>query len=120
MPGDIAEIGEVPVTTTPVEKRLAERELVDYRDYKSRLLNWLYHVGKHPERAEGYAKATVRQVSYHSDTFYRWVWDDRDGYTTTVDETDTDGYMKSLIYSDEEFSTAHKAGTQKCLKRLLK
>jgi integrase len=120
MSGDVAALSGVPVVVAPVEERLSKRQLVDYRDYKSRLLNWLYHVGKHPEQAEGYAKSTVRQVSYKTDSFYRWVWNERDGYTTTIDVTDADGYMKRLIYSDEDYTASHKATTQKCLKRLFK
>jgi len=120
MSGDVAELRGVPIVTEPVEAHLGARELVDYRDYKSRLLNWLYYVGKDPAHATGYAQSTVRGVSYKTDAFYRWVWDERDGYTTTIHAEDADGYMKHLVYSDEEYSTAHKATTQKCLKRLLK
>ena len=28
--------------------------------------------------------------------------------------------MRSLVYSDQEYSTAHKSSMQKCLKRLFK
>lgn len=117
MPEDVADLQDVPIVTQPVEDRLGERELADYRDYKTRLLDWLYHVGKDPDRAEGYAEATVRQVSCVTDEFYRWLWDERGGYTTTFEGDAADDYMERLVYADE----AHSTGcVQKCLRRLFK
>lgn len=63
----------VPVVSSPVEERLDERQVVDYREYKCDLLEWLHHIGKNPDHAEGYAETTVRQVSYKVDKFYRWL-----------------------------------------------
>lgn len=113
-------VGKAPVVTDPVRARLSERQLVDYTDYKERLLKWLTHVGKDPETATGYAPATVRQVSYKTDQLYRWLWNRNGEYTTDLNPEDADAYLKSLIYSDQEYSTGHKASTQKCLSRLFK
>ncbi|SEV98206.1 tyrosine-type recombinase/integrase [Natrinema salifodinae] len=109
----------VPVVSSPVEERLDERQLVDYREYKRDLLKWLHHLGKNPDHAEGYAETTVRQVSYKVDKFYRWLWNE-EGYTTSATPDDADDYMRHLVYSDTEYSTGHKASSQKCLKRLFK
>ena len=111
---------EVPLVSTPAREELSGRQVVDYRKYKTNLLEWLYHVGKDPEYAEGYAKETVRQASYKTDKFYRWLWEQRERYTTELSPSDADEYMKELVYSDKDYSTGYKASTQKCLKRLFK
>lgn len=111
---------EIPYVSTPAREQLSERQVVDYRGFKSKLLEWLYHVGKDPEYAEGYAKETVRQVSYKTDKFYRWLWEKRGRYTTELAPSDADEYMKELVYSDKDYSTGYKASTQKCLKRVFK
>jgi len=111
---------DLPIISGPVEQTLSERELVAYRDFKSDLLQWLLHLGKDPEHAEGYASATVRQVSYKVDTFYRWIWERDDQYTIAADTKDADEFMMSLICSEEDYSTAHLSTSQKCLKRLFK
>jgi hypothetical protein len=108
---------DIPVATTPVCETLRSRELLDYREYKSAFIEWLLHVGKDPEHAEGYAQATIKPLSYRIDGFYRWLWDER-GYTTSVAPTDADEYVRSLVYSDREYSTTHKSSMQKCLNRL--
>ena len=104
----------IPTVSGPVRKQLNERELLDYEEYKGDFIEWLRHIGKDPDHAEGYADATVRQVSYKIDGFYRWLWSEG-GYTTSVDADDATAYMRSLIYSE-----AHKGTVQKCLKRLFK
>jgi integrase len=110
---------DIPTVSSAIQEQLNGRELLDYQEYKRDLLDWLQHIGKDPDYAEGYAEATVRQVSYKIDGFFRWVWNKR-GYTTSVGAADADGYVRSLVYSDQEYSTAHKGTVQKCLKRLFK
>lgn len=110
----------IPVVTQPVEQELSERQLLDYEEYKRSLLDWLSNVGKDPDHANGYADSTVRNVSYKVDKMYRWLWSEKEQYTTSVTPDDADAYMKSIIYSDQEFSTGHKAATQKSIKRLFK
>ncbi|ELY87685.1 XerC/D-like integrase [Natrialba hulunbeirensis JCM 10989] len=113
-------IDDVPVVTGPTIDQLTERQLEDYRDFKRDLIQWLLHFGKNPDKADGYATDTVRNVSYKLDQFYRWHWEEQGTYTTSIATEDADEYMKHLVYSDEEYSTTHKAIAQKCFKRLFK
>ncbi|UPV75318.1 site-specific integrase [Halorussus limi] len=113
-------IDGIPVVNRPTRARLNDRQLVDYEEHKTSLIKWLRHFGKEPEKAEGYARTTVRQVAQKADKFYRWVWDDREGYTTEVGSDDAERYVTSLIYAESEYSNGHMASTQKCLQRLFK
>jgi len=112
-------IDGVPIVNQPTREELDKRQLVDYKEYKRKCINWLPHIGKNPERATGYARSTVRSTSQKVDLFYRWVWNE-DGYTLQVSSRHADGYLRSLVYSDDEYSSAYKATTQKSLKRLFK
>lgn len=113
-----ASVEGVPVVSEKSEAILSQRQLTDYVEYKQELLQWLLRVGKHPRKAEGYAEATVKQVTYKTDCFYRWVWDEVDRYTTAVTPTHADEYMEEVAVSDD--TNSHKATVQKCLKRLFK
>lgn len=113
-------IDGVPIVNQPTRAVLSERELVDYEEYKRRLLEWLLAVGKNPEKAEGYAPSTVRGVSQRVDKFYRWIWEERGGYTTEVTSEDADAFMRSLVYDERDYANSTKATAQKCLKRLFK
>jgi integrase len=112
-------IDGVPIVNQPTRARLDERQLVDYEEYKRKCINWLRRVGKNPERATGYARSTVRSSSQKVDLFYRKIWNE-EGYTLQVTPEHADGYLRSLVYSDEDYSSAYKATTQKSLKRLFK
>lgn len=101
------------------EQALNERQLADYRTYKRDLLDWMYHIGKNPDHAEGYAKSTVSQITYRVDAFYRWLWIEQDQYTTQATPEDADEYVKQEVVRSEN-SNGWKAMCQKCLKRLFK
>ncbi|WP_135806162.1 tyrosine-type recombinase/integrase [Halorussus marinus] len=110
----------ITVVNAPTREVLNDRQFVDYEEYKTNLVRWLLHFGKNPDKAEGYAPATVRQVAQKTDKFFRWHWDRQEGYTTSVTPEDADEYIQHLIYSEEDYSNSHKASFQKCLKRLFK
>lgn len=118
MSPDEARIAGIPLVSQRSAEQLSDRELTDYREYKRDLLTWLSRVGKHPKQGEGYADSTVRQVSYKLDVFYRWLWAERERYTTHATLEDADAYMKTVAYSDA--TASHKETVQKCLKRLFK
>jgi len=50
-------------------------------------------VEKTPDKAEGYSEHTVKYHVYRPDKFYRWVWDEHDGYTTSITHDHADAYM---------------------------
>lgn len=110
----------IPTVTEPVEAQLSPRKLTDYREYKENLLRWLSAVGKNPTQREGYADETVRNVTYHTDRFYRWRWDETDRYSTGITPDEADDYLESLIFSAEEYSDSYLHTAQKCLKRVFK
>ena len=80
----------------PSRRLLNERQLIDYRAERERCIDWLLHFGKDPEKADGYAKATVQNRSSRMDQFYRWVWDEEDAYTAKVTHDHADAYMQYL------------------------
>lgn len=109
---------DIPVVPPTSEERLSERELVDYRSLRESLIQWSLNIGKNPDQAEGYAYDTVRARANRLDIFYRWVWDQEDGYTATVTHEHADQYMQELAYGDS--SDTHKANVQKAIKMLFK
>ncbi|MFP9061738.1 tyrosine-type recombinase/integrase [Natrialbaceae archaeon A-chndr2] len=113
--GELEGITLVPEPTT---EYVNPRQFEDYRMFRKNLLQWMYHLGKDPDRAEGYAYETVRQRAYKLDKFYRWVWETEDGYTLSITTEHADQYIKHLIYEDT--SQILKAGVQKALKTLFK
>jgi len=74
--------------------------------------------GKDPDRGGGYARTTVDERAYRLDLFYRWVWDEEDGYTTAITHEHADGWMEALAYG--ETSQENKASHQNALKMLFR
>jgi hypothetical protein len=112
------DLSEFAVVPGPTEDRLAQRQLVDYRNEREDCLEWLLAFGKDPEKAEGYATTTVESRIYRMDHFYRFVWDREDHYTTNVTHEHADAWMKQLAY--EEWSDAHRDCCQKAVMMLFK
>lgn len=73
---------DIAVVPEPSEKLLNQRQPFDYRTERENCLEWLLAFGKDPERAEGYAMGTVSNRASRMDQFYRWVWEQEDGYTS--------------------------------------
>lgn len=80
------------------QEYLNERQLVDYRTHREQLIQWTLTLGKDPEKAEGYAHETARQRAYRLDRFYRWVWQNNDGYTLESTTEHADEFLKYLAY----------------------
>ena len=78
------ELEELPVVTDTAKEYLNPRQLLDYRAEREACLKWLLTFGKRPDEAKGYAVGTVRPGAYRMDRFYRFVWDQEDGYTVNV------------------------------------
>jgi integrase len=110
----------VPVVTKPTREQLSARKLTDYEEYKRELVLWLSKIGKNPESREGYARETVRNVTYHIDRVYRWKWEEYGRYTTEITPEDADEYIRHLVFSDEDYSDTYLDIAQKCLKRVFK
>ena len=96
----------ISLVPEPSRQRLNDRQIVDYRGERRDCLEWLLALGKTPKKGEGYAHGTVKSRSHRMDAFYRWVWRDRDGYTTDVGPDEADAWLRALAGTDH--STAHK------------
>lgn len=97
---------------------LNERQLIDYGTEREQCLDWLLHFGKDPEKAEGYAKTTVKSRANRMDQFYRWVWEEEGRYTSSLTHEHADEYLRYL--AKEESSNAHKNSCRKALMMLYK
>ena len=104
----------VTVVSKPTAKSLTDRQIIDYRNHKERLIKWSLNLGKNPKRAEGYSTETVKRRAYRIDDYFRWIWGNEEGYTTAVTHEITDKYMRELAYGNK--SDTHKANSQKALK----
>lgn len=108
----------VKIVTKPSEESLSERQYLDYRSEREQCLEWLLTFGKDPEKAEGYAKTTVRNRAYRMDQFYRWVWEYEDRYTTNLRHEHADEYQRYLAGTEK--SNAHKNTCTKAVMMLYK
>jgi len=108
------------INTVPEPSRdlLSERELVDYAEHRTQMLKWALALGKNPEKAKGYAKTTVDGYAYRLDLFYRWVWQEYDGYTTAISHDHADDFVQHLVHKDS--SEEDKASHVKAIKMLFR
>ncbi|MFC4359297.1 tyrosine-type recombinase/integrase [Halobium salinum] len=109
---------DIKLVPKPAEKQLNQRQLLDYETHRETYLEWLYHLGKNPDQAEGYSQSTVKRDAYRLDQFYRWVWSQEDGYTTSITHTHAGNYIDHLAYGEN--SNSHKSKCLKALKRYFK
>ena len=111
-------LDEVKLVPEPSEELLNERQFIDYRTEREKCLDWLLTFGKKPKKAEGYATATVENRASRMDQFYRWVWQEEDGYTSALTHDHADGYLRHLAH--QENSNAHKNSCRKAVMMLYK
>jgi site-specific recombinase XerD len=111
-------IQAIPIVTATTENKLTSRQLADYEDHRRSFIKWLLNLGKTPDRGEGYATETARVRASRADQFYRWVWEQEEGYTTAVTHEHADAYMKKLAYEDE--TDGSKANKMKAIKTLFR
>ncbi|QRV15457.1 site-specific integrase [Haloterrigena salifodinae] len=106
--------GTIVLVPEPTREQLNTKQRTDYRHHREELINWMLHLGKDPDSAKGYSFDVVRRRSHDTDIFYRWVWENYDGYTTAITTDHADAYTQELAYSD--YSESHKSNIQKSLK----
>jgi integrase len=106
------------LVSEPSAQVLSERQQLDYADHRATFIEWLLVFGKHPDTADGYARATVKNTAERLDRFYRWVWSEFGGYTTDISHAHADAYVKELARKEE--SNYSRNNTQSSLKRLFK
>jgi hypothetical protein len=77
----MTDLDDIRIVPGPTAERLNPRQQEDYRSGRKDCLTWLLSVGKTPKKGVGYAKGTIKPRSNRMDQFYRWVWENYDGYT---------------------------------------
>ncbi len=103
---------------------LNPRQAMDYNGHRERLVEWLKTEGKDPDRSEGLARKTAGNYASRLDKFYRWVWDEFDGYTTRITHEHADEYIQRLANDDlckgdgTPYSPAHKRKETDALEKL--
>ena len=103
---------------------LNPRQAVDYNDHRKRLVEWLHTEAKDPDRGEGLAERTAGNYASRLDKFYRWVWEEFEGYTTQITHEHADEYVDQLANDDlrkddgEPYSPAHKRKETDALEKL--
>lgn len=112
------ELSGIPLVPEPSRARLDQRQQMDYKEHRRDLIDWLLVFGKDPKKAEGYAQRTILNTAQRLDLFYRWVWQERGSYTSSIDHEDADNYMRHLARKDE--SDYSRNNTQSAIKRLFK
>jgi site-specific recombinase XerD len=108
----------IPLVPEPSRARLDQRQQMSYREHRRELIDWLLVFGKNPQKAEGYAQRTVLNTAQRLDLFYRWIWQERENYTTDIDHEDANAYVRHLARKDE--SDYSRNNTQSAIKRLFK
>lgn len=78
------EIDDIRLVPEPTAELLNPRQYLDYESHREDFLRWSLAMGKDPDRGEGYSTHTVRGRAYRVDQFYRWIWEEYSGYTTTI------------------------------------
>lgn len=91
----MVDIDGIKLAPEPSEQRLGDRQILDYKDHRRKLIEWLLVFGKGPDMVEGYAEATVRNTAARLDKFYRWVWNDKKEYTTEITHSHANDYNRS-------------------------
>jgi integrase len=110
-------ISGIKVVTEPSKQVLNDRQLVDYRNHREKMIRWVLNIGKNPSKAKGYAVSTAEKRLERIDRFYRWIWE-QEGYTTQIIKEHGDDYVRELVYSD--YTEKYKANMVCALKTLYK
>jgi len=108
----------IRVVTEPSREFLKQRQVVDYRSKRESCLKWLMTFGKDPEKAEGYARTTVKRRASRMDIFYRWLWDEEGQYVADITHDHADAFLKQLAY--EGRSNADRSNHLKAFQMLMK
>lgn len=98
----------IVIVPEPNDEILSSKERVDYKSYRESFLQWLLHLGKDPESAEGYSPYTVYGTGYRAAAFDRWVWEQEGGYKIPPDQQAADRYLEEIAYSDRSQATKGK------------
>jgi site-specific recombinase XerD len=106
------------VVTETAAEYLNQKQMLDYRSEREDCLSWLLTFGKEPKKAEGYALGTVKPRAYRVDQFYRWIWEQGEGYTTQLYQDYADTWVRQL--AQEDYSSTHQTNCQKPVKMLFK
>jgi site-specific recombinase XerD len=108
----------IRLVTTPASTYLNVRQETDYERERKCCAKWLLTFGISPDKAEGYARSTVSNRMDRMDRFYRFIWEEEDGYTAGVTHDHAHAWMKHLAHRD--VSNGHRNASQKAVMMLFK
>lgn len=97
---------------------LNPKEEIAYKEHRRELAEWMLHLGKNPEKAEGYSFTTVRGRMNALDLFYRWVWQEEERFVQNMTTDHADAWMRYLAKHQIKEST--KCHYQKSVQTLFK
>ena len=106
----------VPLVTEKSREYLNPRQEIDYREFRRSLAEWLDTEGRDPDKIEGYSESVVETMMNRLDLFFRFVWDQKQRYTTSVGTAEADDWMTSLAKRDtisESSACHHQKGAHK-------
>lgn len=116
MTDETKKVEGVVLISEPATRYLNERQLIAYRNHREDIIKWLTRMGKDPEKLQGYATATAKNYASILDSFYRWAWEEQDGYTTALDHDDAEAYLREQILGGREYSSSHLHNIKLALK----
>lgn len=108
----------IPLVTQEAAPYLNPRQEITYRELRKELAEWMLHLGKNPEKAEGYSYSTTELRMNRIDMFYRFVWDREQRYVQYPTTDHADAWMRDLATTDFKEST--KNHYQKSVKTYFK
>lgn len=104
-----------PIVPEANEKYVNKKQLLDYRNHRTRFIQWLLTFGKNPEEVKGYSEDTVKRTAYRCAKFDRFAWKQGDGYRVPLTHEAADEYLKHVAY--EDYSDTHRHKVLNSLKR---
>ena len=88
------------------ESVLTDKQLINYKEHRTKFLSWLLNVGKDPERAEGYSPHTIYGTAYRTARFDKWRWEEFGGYSMPPTEEEAQAFVEWLAFDYDQSETA--------------
>lgn len=80
----------------PAFEQLNKRQAKDYDHHLGDLHSWMKTEGKNPVKYEGNSEDGADNYMRRLDQFYRWVWQEYDGYTTHITHEQANEFVDQL------------------------
>ncbi len=74
----------IPLVTDKSREYLNPKQEVDYQELRRDIAEFLFTKAKDPDQFEGYSDSVVHTTMNRLDLFFRFVWDQKQRYTTSI------------------------------------